>query len=857
MNGLSDQGFAGESSNQNVESNDSIDLGDHQRWSDPTPWELGQQEEQQRRESDLQVQHWLIQQPNSQPSQDTFITSQSLPQRKLDTHKVIDYVNDVFGNNTRPSAAQSSGAPSTTVPRIRHPTSSNVTSIDERLLQKSRPSAPSFLPFAATSDRKIRYTDNGNHDEGRPPGMLASQDRSSVSTALSGPYTRGAYKQPIDPSLQQKARSLAGTDISSSSKKLPKRQNSRSADDEATGKHQLAKRYRPGNNIQSLHHASPESPGSSRLAQPGMNLPLQDLIGGSQGSQRRTRNLPLSSISDGPSSSNSRRDGPVRNRACELVSPDDFKNACETCFFWLYDPKRFSTTDRQACSGRKDEISHIITHAADHHGLIRGKDPNHSSRKYLARFHYMNGGAEILLTRNTMVMSFACGVGAGSPKEKKVCILYTTFCSVTEKPSGPPQNMAPRKSNPRHTGNRSNGTSSRQQTNSQSTRNPAPKKTSRDPRPISSKAPNGQGKQKPPVPSFSSPTQNRPLIEKPAPTSQQTTRRPHNQQSTPDESPSLSKPIESNPPNQQPIAYMPIYPHTSPQYVAGMVKNMQRNGSQEVPQSLYPSIGQQTSFGNRQGRSASYGFQQHTAQPHAQDMLPPNQCQNWQSSLRQQSSHAFPQTPSRNQGQSQQQSHQNGEITRFPQRAYTQTGLSQQSFGPFPMHETTSGEGQQPHMQLPTSINSPVLNGGDRQLYQACVDAADAPFTQYLAMPVNDADAAVSLSDIRSQVQSSASRVPSTAGESMGLLQSPNIKEPMWLDMLELDEPDSLLNFGYIGYNPELQATVEPHQPEEVSKPNSRLSAARQNDLEKDSAYHSQPPGAFDEPDININDMFT
>jgi hypothetical protein len=891
MDGLSNQGLGRANSDQNVESNENIDLGNPPRWNGLSDWELDQLEQQQRRGSNLQVQTWLHHQPNSQPSQNTFITSQSLPQRQLDNYKVIDRVDDVLRKSRRPSA-QAIDAPSTTGPRGRHiTTSSNVTSIDERLMQRPRPSAQSFLPFGTTSDRQIRYTDNGNHDEGRPPG-LATPQSSSAFTTLSGPHTRGTYNQPTGPISQQTAWSAAGTDTSSGSKKVPKRQNSRSTDDEATSKYQLAKRYRSGHKSQSVHRTLPASSGSSRLAQPGPGVSLQT-IEDTPASQRRTRNIQPLSASSGSNSSNIRRDGPVRGRPNDLVTPEDFKNACETCFFWLLDPKRFSSPERHACSGRKDEISHIVTHAADHHGLIRGKDPNNPARKYLTSCHTFDpfnkakgncdkcsslhewqgqdfadqehhGMALCLRCWRTFgkkgmqdhMAEPLCDYNAEQPKEKKVCILYTTFCSDTQKPSGPPKNMPPRKSNYRNPANKYNRTNPRQQSNNNQThRQPVFEQSNRDLRPASSKAPQGQGKPKAsPASTVSPATQDRSRIERPNQFPQQALRNPPNLQAAPAHPFSWQQP-NAQQPAQPPIALM-IYPNTSPEAVAGLVKNIQRNGIQEVTQSPYSSMSQGTSFRSLQGGSSGYSFQPQQAQPQPQSILPPSyQYSNWQPSFQQSSPQTFSQAPP-----------QNGDFTRLLQPASAQNESSQQSFDPnFLMHKTAANERQGSRMQAPTGMNSPIYNGEDKMLFGACLDAVttDSNLFPDSAMPVNDRDVAVSLSDILSQVQSTASRVPSTAGESMGLMQrSPKIEENLWLDQPPFDDFNDM-NFDYIGSNPKLQVTVEmveppPRQPEEKLqdlKPNSQLSPLHHNALEKDSGYHTQS-GIFDGPDMDLSTMF-
>ncbi|KAF4333549.1 hypothetical protein FBEOM_12623 [Fusarium beomiforme] len=888
MDEISDQGLGCANSDQNFESNDNIDLGNPPQWNEPTDWELEQLEEQERRGNNLHVQHWLHDQPNSQPSQNTFITSQSLPQRQLDNYKVIDHVDDVLRRSRR-SSAQTIGTPNTTVPRTRHiTTSSNVTSIDQRLMQNARPLAPSFLPFGTTSERQIRYTDNGNHDEGRPPGLSTHQEGLSAFTNASGLHTRGVYRQSIGPIPQQTAWSATGTDKSSGSKKVPKRQNSRSTDDEAAGKQQLAKRYRSGQKVQSIHRPSPAPAGSSRLAKPGSGAPLQT-IEDTRVSPRRVRNIPPLSVSGDPSSSNIQRDGSVRARPCDLVTPEDFKNACETCFFWLFDPKRLSSPERHACSGRKDEISHIITHATDHHGLIRGRDPNYSARKYLTSCHKFDpfnkakGNCDkCSLLHEWQGRDFAdhehhgvalclrcwrqfekkgmqdhmteplCDYNAEQPKEKKVCILYTTFCSVTQKPSGPPKNMPPRKSNYRNTANKYKN-SKHQNNNNQSPRRPVLEQPTRDLRPASSKTPHGQGKTKAfPTSTVSPVTHDRSRLEMSNPVSQQTMRKPT---SLPTAS---TYPFSWQQPNthqsgQPPIALMPIYANTSPEHVASMVKNMQRNGTQEGTQSPYSPIDQATSFGSLESESSSYSFQPQQAQAQG-ILLPSYQYSNLQPSFQQRSPQTFSQG-----------SYRNADFTRLFQPASAQNELSQQSFHPFLMHKIATDERQGPRIQVPTSINSPMYNGGDDMVYQACLDATtNSNLFQGPAMPAVDRDAAVSLSDIISQVQSSASRVPSTAGESMGLLQrSPKVEENRWLDQAAFDDTNDLSNFDFIGSNPKLQVTVEmveppSRQPEEKLpdlKPNSRLSPLHHNALENDSGYHTQL-GVFDEPEMDLNNMF-
>lgn len=156
-------------------------------------------------------------------------------------------------------------------------------------------------------------------------------------------------------------------------------------------------------------------------------------------------------------------------------------------------------------------------------------------------------------------------------------------------------------------------------------------------------------------------------------------------------------------------------------------------------------------------------------------------------------------------------------------------------------------------MQLPTSMNSPMCDDEDSMLLGACLDAAtaDTNLFQDSGMPFYDRDAIVSLSDIVSQVQSTPSRVPSTAGESMGLMhRSPKVDEKLWLEHID-DFND--MNFDHMGSNPELRVTVEMvepqfHQPEEKlkdQKPNGQISSLLRSALEQDSGYRTQS-GIFD-----------
>ncbi|KAJ4140806.1 hypothetical protein NW768_000007 [Fusarium equiseti] len=187
---------------------------------------------------------------------------------------------------------------------------------------------------------------------------------------------------------------------------------------------------------------------------------------GSANSARPATSLSLKASADGT-------DEVVGALASRRVTPEDFEDACKCCIFWLFSPENF---DRQACSSLKEEISHIITHMTDHHGLIRGNDPQNAFRKYLASCQTNNplikakGVCEkcssiykwndedfmdsahygiVLCLRcwhifNKKEMQHhmsgpLCPWNAEKSKHKKVCDLYTAFCSESYPPSTPPQ----------------------------------------------------------------------------------------------------------------------------------------------------------------------------------------------------------------------------------------------------------------------------------------------------------------------------------------------------------------------------------------------------------------------------------
>ncbi|EWZ78357.1 hypothetical protein FOXG_12463 [Fusarium oxysporum f. sp. lycopersici 4287] len=202
-------------------------------------------------------------------------------------------------------------------------------------------------------------------------------------------------------------------------------------------------------------------------------------------SERRTRSFTRSSDAAGGTGSISpRKDESAQSQSRESVTPDDFQNVDKICPFLLYKPNLI-LPGWKACLGLKKEISHIVAHVANNHGLIRGIHPNYGPRSwgYLASCHsydnFSNKGGNCskccsLLTwgdddfvdqsHHGVVICLRCYAKFGKkdmknhmtglpcrgnmdiPKKEKLHILYTTFCSDTKKPSTIFTNPSPRTS---------------------------------------------------------------------------------------------------------------------------------------------------------------------------------------------------------------------------------------------------------------------------------------------------------------------------------------------------------------------------------------------------------------------------
>ncbi|KAM0223893.1 hypothetical protein ACHAQD_002971 [Fusarium lateritium] len=695
MDALSNQGFESENGTQTYESLDNIELDNHELWNEPysTPWQQEEDERDQLRGNDVSVQFWLQNQGNSQPAKGTFLNSQSLHQRKRENSNLLVHVENVLGTSGKQSSAQAARTCDPTALRARNPSSSNIiTSTDEHGLEKPRPTVQYLKPPSPTSDRKTRYPANGHHGEGRPPSTWISQDRSTTLKTPFGPQSRGALKQPVESSFQQTARSVAGTNTSSSSKKSLKRQNSRSTDDDTSRKHAFPKRNRSAITDNSWRRTSPTSSGS------------------------------------------------VQTDLTTRVSHKDFVDRCETCPFWLHDPEQFSTSERQACYGRKE---------------------------------------------------------------------------ATKPPGEPPKNLAPRRSISRPASSKSYDSDLRQQASNKQTRRPKQGGPSRNLRPTSSHVSYGQGKQQVPrAPSIPASTQDQPVTRRHAPTSHQLYR-PYNQQAV----------IGNQPIWQQPNTHQPYRNH----------------GNQD-------QFDRPAHFGSmiNKGNSSVNNFQQ---QGHLQTQsmsLPPGQYQDWEQPAQ------IPQTSFQSYSQNfdqtrqQRQSHGNASFAQVLQHGLASPGLFQQSL-----------------VQLSPVNTNPVTFDTNLRIFQACFDAANMPQPQHQPEPqrqtisMSDLDASISQYGGMSQMQSSPSRVASTAGESMCLLKSPDVEEPLWLPS---DWSDDWLNLNTTGSHPVLQEEepvggsrplplMEQHQ---NVKPDGRISAMQQAYTEKESGYYSK----VDDAEF-ANNMFT
>ncbi|KAJ4131700.1 hypothetical protein NW768_005896 [Fusarium equiseti] len=860
MDSFPGQGFNEESSSQHIDGPDDITLCDYHQWQqgEPTPWELREDELNLQRESNLSVRQWLQRQDNSRPAQDTFINSQSSSQRKRETQKLLFLVDGVLGGTKSLPADTAKSSINTTTLAAQNTTTLNIdtTSTNQPSLAKSAFSAHPFS-LSSASDRGTTYYGNGYHSAW-DSGTSVSQSHSAFPITSHGHQTRGRHNQVSGPSLPQSSWSVTGTDTSTGSKKPPKRQSSRSADDETSSKRTFSRRNVSRVNNQPCRRPPPSTSGPAQTAPPDGNLLLQTSIGGMRGSHHRLGNNTSSLSSESTSFQTTQFDGSLSDHAGKGLSHDDFNDVCEICPFWLLDPILFSNIERPACSNRKEEMSHIITHLIDHHGLVRGNDPKNASRKYLAScqtyspsvkakgncpkcssLHQWKDSGPVDPKHNGVVLCMRCWskfdkdgmqdhlagplcpYKAEQPKPKKMCILYTTFCSNDKPPSPPPRDMQPRKANHRTTPRKHSRRNVRQQASSRVNRHPAPTESSQPPQPPLSRPPSSQSQP------FSFHEQKRDT-----PSSREFHESENRQP--------VSETSSTRRPTRHPIPL--AYPDTAQEYTVGNYETIQTHEQQSANRSTHPSTTHPNSFENikLEGTMFDNGFQYQPQLQVQNTTRLPSQYQNWQQFLQ------VPQTLSQpilqTLGQNSLRDVRDSSFDQFSLQSSSQPQHPQLSSSQCSLQDSLSRKNQQ---QSPGCANLSAYNNRSSHL----LHHPKTPRLQLQVPAMDDLDATISLSGGLSHVQSSPSRVPSTAGESMDLLQSPNIEGSMWLfnDNFDYDNSSDWLNMGTIGSHPQLQESIEIGDPPTIQSqqrledlnPNSGLLTVQQAAVEKDSAYHS------------------
>ncbi|KAH7275755.1 hypothetical protein B0J15DRAFT_588242 [Fusarium solani] len=441
----------------------------------PTEWGIEEQQREYERRSRAKASQWVNRQDSSRPAPGAIINSLPLDERMRHNDKIVGLVDNILHQTSHSDASKSkpSSIQTTTAFAIAARRNYDGNTFQDRLLGSNAAfQAPE--PTSPFSDRNSKYHDTGHHDEGRPPDTFGSDGwHASLSRQTALP-TRGV-KEEYSPhpglnEVQWASTNPSETDTCSITRKQPKRQNSRLTDDER-GTRRRQKRPRTGRR---LPRTSSAAPGSSQQA--ANRIPQTDHGRSRQQTQREPQPHP----DPGPSSSSSFQNDRVECSSDGQFSEKNFVGSEETCFFWLHNNAKYSTPGRTACQGRKIEISHIVTHAVDHHGLIRGRDPRHGNRAYLMscqrhdpetkatgncgkckslhewrdadfddpRHH----GMALCLrcwcgfTKSDMKVHLAgplCSYMAEQPKSMKVYILYTTFCSKDDPPSAPPNFETP------------------------------------------------------------------------------------------------------------------------------------------------------------------------------------------------------------------------------------------------------------------------------------------------------------------------------------------------------------------------------------------------------------------------------
>ncbi|KAL2692109.1 hypothetical protein Neosp_002514 [[Neocosmospora] mangrovei] len=438
----------------------------------PTEWFIEEQQREYERKSRDKASRWVNRQDSSRPAPGAIINSLPLDERMRHNGEIVGLVDIVLpqpshsdASKSKPSSIQAPAALSFAARR-----NHDGNTFQDRLLSSNAAfQAPEHTP--SFSDRNSEYHDTGHHDEGRPPDTFSS-DRWHANLSLqTTPPTRGV-KEEHSPHLglhqvHWASTNPSETDTCSITRKQPKRQNSRLTDDEQ-GTRRRQKRHRTGRRPRT----SSAVPGPANSSRQAANPSPQTVPGRSR---QHTQREPQSHPDPGPSNSSGFQDDRVECNPNRQFSEKDFEGSEETCFFWLHNKAKYSTSGRTACQGRKIEISHIVTHAVDHHGLIRCRDPRYGNRAYLMSCQLHDPGIKATgscttckslhdwgdvnfddpdhhgtalclrcwcgFTKREMKEHLAgplCAYMAEQPKSTKVYILYTTFCSKDVPPTKPP-----------------------------------------------------------------------------------------------------------------------------------------------------------------------------------------------------------------------------------------------------------------------------------------------------------------------------------------------------------------------------------------------------------------------------------
>lgn len=457
-----------------TQSVDSIELDPQYDLPPPTEWSIEELQREFERQSSARASQWVNRQDSFRPASGAIINSLPLDERMRQNDQIVGLVDNILHQNSHSDTSKPKPLSIQTTPAFAIAAHRNhdKDTIQHSLLGSNAAfQAPE--PTPSFSDRNSKYHDTGHHDEGRPPDTFGSVGWHPSLSPQTTPPTRGVKEEhsprPGLHEVQWASTNPSETDTCSVTRKQPKRQNSRLTDDERSTR----RRQKRPKTVRRLPRNSPAVPGPSQQA--ANRIPHTDHGRSRQHTQREPQSYP----DPGPSSSNFQNDRVECRSGCQF-SEKNFIGREETCFFWLSNNAKYSTPGRVACQGRKIEISHIVTHAVDHHGLIRGRDPRHSNRGYLmsCRKHDPetkatgtcgkckalhewrdadfddpgHHGTTLCLrcwrefTKSDLKEHLAgplCTYMAEQPKSTKVYILYTTFCSKDDPPSAPPNFETP------------------------------------------------------------------------------------------------------------------------------------------------------------------------------------------------------------------------------------------------------------------------------------------------------------------------------------------------------------------------------------------------------------------------------